>query len=326
MNEFMVKVAFVGAGGIAAQHLKNLREIDSAEVVAISDINKAAAEQAAAPFGAKAYADFDTMLDNERFDALFVCVPPFAHGDVEEKAAARGIHMLVEKPIGLDMATVRKKAKAIREAGIIVSTGYCLRYLDTIAKAKEYLQGKEIGMVRAYRFGGLVGVPWWRDMSKSGGQLVEMTTHNVDMIRYLAGDITKVSADMTLRFMGDTPGLNIPDLTSVNFTLASGAIGHIDTGFIPQPDSRQSLEIMGRNFRLTLDGTQLTILEPEQSITYKSQVNFYLKQDEAFIRAVETGDRSLVLAPYEEAMKTLAVTLAANESAQTNRPIDLADF
>ncbi|UUZ79715.1 Gfo/Idh/MocA family oxidoreductase [Paenibacillus sp. P26] len=230
----MGRVAVVGVGGIAVKHLQNFQENERSELVAVCDIVQAQAEKAASLYGVNPYTDFDAMLEKERPDALAICVPPFAHGDMEEKAAARGIHLLVEKPLGLDMAVVRAKAEAIRTSGIIAGTGYCLRYLDTAAKAKAYLQGKKVAMVRAHRFGSLVETPWWRDMSQSGGQLVEQTTHNMDLIRYLAGGVRKVSADMALRVMDDIPGISIPDVCSVNLLFESGAVGHLDTSFVEQ--------------------------------------------------------------------------------------------
>jgi predicted dehydrogenase len=320
----VVRVGFIGVGGIAGEHLKNLEKIEQAVIVAVCDIIKDNADKVAAQTGAKSYTDLDTMLDNEKIDVLFVCVPPFAHGEIEEKAASRGIHLLVEKPLGLDMNVVRKKAEVLRKSGIIVGTGYCLRYLNTLTQAKEYLQGKTIALVRAYRFGGLPESLWWRDMNKSGGQLVEMTTHNVDMMRFLVGEVKKISADMALRLLNDEPGMSIPDVTSVNLLFESGAIGHIDTSCIPQPDGRSSLEIMGRDFRLTINGTSLTIWDQEQNNTYKSDVNMYLEQDKALIEAIITGNRSLILAPYEEALKTLEVTLAANESAKSGQSVFLS--
>ncbi|WP_274652074.1 Gfo/Idh/MocA family protein [Paenibacillus humicola] len=313
----MVRVAVVGAGGIAAEHLKHLHDNEQVKLAAVCDIVQASSERAAERYGAVPYTDFDAMLDHESIDALFLCVPPFAHGDMEEKAAARGIHLFVEKPLGLDLETVRRKARAIREAGIIAGTGYCLRYLDTAAKAREYLQGKTIAMVRAHRFGSFVTVPWWKDRTKSGGQLIEQTTHNVDLLRYLAGEITHVSADMALNVMKEIDGIDIPDVYSVNFRFASGAVGHLDTSFVDQPDSRSGLEIIGRGFRVVLDGTSLTIMEKNWTMTYKSRVNFYKEQDDAFIEAVAALDPAGILAPYEEGMKTLEVTLAAHRSSET---------
>lgn len=317
----MVRIGVVGAGMIAAEHLKHIEANGQAELVAVCDIVPRLAEAAAAQYGAVPYTQADDMLDKERLDALFLCVPPFAHGDIEETAARKGIHLLVEKPLGLHMDEVRRKAAVISEAGILTSTGYCLRYMETVQRARQYLEGKEIGMVRAYRFGGMPPASWWTDHAKSGGQLVEQTTHNVDLMLYLAGPVRKVSADMALLLHRDIPGITTPDVASVNLVFASRALGHIDTGYLPQPEDRSSLEILGRDFRVTIKGTALAIVEPGRRTIWQGKSDFYKQQDDAFIQAVATGDRSLILAPYEDAAYTLEVTLAANESAQTGLPV-----
>lgn len=319
----MVRIGVVGAGSIATEHFKHIAANEEAELVAICDIVSQQAEAAALQYGAAAYSSLNEMLMRERLEALFVCVPPFAHGDIEEQAARRGIHLLVEKPLGLSMEEVRRKAAIIEEAGIITASGYCLRYMESVQQAKRYLQGKEIAMVRAYRFGGVPPAPWWVDHEKSGGQLVEQTTHNVDLMLYLAGSVRKVYADMGLLLSQHIEGITTPDASSVNLVFEQGAIGHIDTGFLPQPDDRSSLEIIGRDYRLTLEGMSLKIMEPNHTHVHQGDGNFYQQQDDAFIRALVTGDRSHILASYEEAMRTLEVTLAANDSAKSGQPVYL---
>lgn len=317
-----LRIGFAGAGGIASVHLKNMKANEHVQITAISDIVRDHAERVAAEYGAAAYTDVNTMLESEKLDVLFICVPPFAHGDIEERAASKGIHLFVEKPLGLDMNTVLAKAKHIQESGVIAASGYCLRYLNTAAYAREYLQGKTIGMVRAHYMTSFVKTPWWRVMDKSGGQLVEQATHTVDMVRFLAGEIDEVYARMALTTMDDIDGMDIPDVGTVSVSFASGAVGHIDTTCI-QPDHRTGVEVMGRDFRVTIDGTSLTIVDPQGTTTMTSAGDFYKLQDDAFIEAVRTGNRELILSPYEDAMKTVEVTLAANQSAANGAPIRL---
>jgi predicted dehydrogenase len=317
-----VRVGFIGAGGIANVHLKNVSENEQVELVALSDVSQEIAERKANEYGVKAYIDANEMLDNETLDACFICVPPFAHGEYEEKAAAKGIHLFVEKPLGLRMDDVRRKAEVIKRTGIITSSGYCLRYLDTVRLAKEYLHYKEIAMVRAHYITSFVPTPWWRDGERSGGQLVEQSTHTLDLVRYLAGDIKKLYATMALRVMNDIPGLNIPDVGSINFTFTTGAIGHLDTSFT-QHDHRTGIEILGRDFRLILDGVQLSIVENGRTVIYPSKVDFYKEQDRTFIEAIVQQQPQFILSSYEDAMATLQVTLLANESARTGLPIQI---
>ncbi|MCL6442905.1 MAG: Gfo/Idh/MocA family oxidoreductase [Alicyclobacillus sp.] len=317
-----LRVGFVGTGGIAQAHLANVKQSPLAEIVAVCDIDESRAKAAAQKFGGLAYTDAEKMFAQEHLDAVFLSVPPFAHGDLEEHAATRGIHMLVEKPLGLDMERVRAKARVIQETGIITATGYCLRYLDTVQAAREYLADKPVCLVQGYYLTSFVATPWWRFMAKSGGQLVEQTTHTVDLVRYLAGEVSAVQAFMNLCAATDIEGLDIYDVGSVNLQFTSGAVGHVETTFL-QPDHRSGVELMGRDFRVHIDGTKLTIVEKGQTVIKTSSVDFYKAQDEAFLKAVQTGDRNLVLAPYEEALRTLEVTLAANRSAETGEIVRL---
>ncbi|WP_010677008.1 Gfo/Idh/MocA family protein [Bacillus timonensis] len=320
-----VKVGFVGVGGIAGVHLENISQNSHAKIVAVCDIVEENARKKGLQYNAAFYTDLDVMLEKETLDAVFVCVPPFAHWDIEEKIVSRGIHLLVEKPLGLDIETVKRKEKVIKESGVICAVGYCLRYLDTVAKAKEYLKDKKIAMVRGYYITSFVQTPWYREMSKSGGQLVEQSTHTLDLMRYLAGDIESVYANMSLQVLSDIPNIDIPDVSSVNMTFTSGTVGHLDSS-ITQSDHRSGIEILGKDFRLELDGTTLTIVEKDSTIIYKSKVDFYQEQDRRFIEAVMKGKTELILSDYEDGAKTLAATLAANKSNEVGLPIKLTSL
>ena len=321
----IINVGFIGVGGIAAKHLENISKNEHASIVAVCDIDPDRVREVGEQYGVPSYINVDNMLQNESLHALFVCVPPFAHGEIEEKAASRGIHLMVEKPVGLDLPMVRAKEKAIADSGIICSTGYCLRYLDTVAKAKEYLTGKQIAMIRAHYVTTFVRTPWYRKMSLSGGQLVEQTTHTVDLIRYLAGDFRTVYTNSALNVMTDIPDIDIPDVTSVNFMMESGAVGNLSSTFI-QADHQTGIEIMGRDFRVIIDGTSLHVIEKDNKVTFESEIDFYEEQDNAFIDAIRFNKKELILAPYSEAVKTLAVTLAANHSGETGQPKQLDDY
>ncbi|WP_135553696.1 Gfo/Idh/MocA family protein [Paenibacillus cymbidii] len=319
----MVKVAIVGAGGIAQTHLKVLAENEDVRMVAVCDVVKESAEKAALAYGMKSYTDFDSMLDREQIDALFVCVPPFGHEDIEEKAAAKNIHLLVEKPIGLDMASARRKAEAIKSSGIIAASGYCLRYIDVVEQARHYLADKPIGMVSAHYLSGFVNTPWWRDLAKSGGQLIEQATHTVDLVRYLAGEIRSVYGLMGYGLLEDKAGATIPSVVTVGLDFVSGAVGHIDTACI-QPDWRNAVEVMGKDYRLTLSGKSLTITEPNRTTTLEGKTqNMYKEQDDAFIEAVRTHNPALPRSSYANALHTLEVSLAAYESARDERRVKL---
>ena len=78
-----MRIGFVGTGGIANYHLEHLVKIKEAEIVALCDVAEERAKGAAKKYGGTAYSDYKKMLDKEKLDALYICVPPFAHQSQE---------------------------------------------------------------------------------------------------------------------------------------------------------------------------------------------------------------------------------------------------
>ncbi len=311
-----VRIGFIGVGGMAEHHMNTLQNIEGAEITAVYDINSSRTEQIAEKFGAKAFASELELLDSGLIDALYVCTPPFTRGQTEIMAVERGIHILSEKPVGLDRDTVGKISAAINKTGVINSSGYCLRYLDTIQKARAYLANKQINMVIGYRMGGLPPAKWFAQMDQSGGQLVEQSTHQVDLIRYLCGEFDEVQAIYAQRsILAVDEDATIPDAGVISFTLKSGAVGSFVNSCMSNHHGRGDIEIYGTGFYMAINGHSLTIKDDEQDITEVCKTDFYAAQNAAFVEAVRTGRQDLVLGSYAEAAATLTLTLAMNESA-----------
>src|SRR5262249_39514136 len=178
-------------------------------------------------FDGRAYNDFRPMLDREELEAVYVVVPPHAHTGAEILAAQKGCALFVEKPIANSLETAQEIAAAIDQAGIVNSVGYHMRYQESTDRAREALQDKTIGMLIGYWMGGMPGVAWWRRLEESGGQFVEQTTHIFDLARYLAGDVTEVYANATVRALQDVERFNVTDVGAANLKFKSGAIGTI---------------------------------------------------------------------------------------------------
>ena len=92
-------VGFIGSGGIARSHTKALAQLGDVDFVAFCDIVEERARSYCKEYGGRSYADFREMFDAEEMDAVYICLPPFAHGNEVELAAERGIHVFIQKPI-----------------------------------------------------------------------------------------------------------------------------------------------------------------------------------------------------------------------------------
>lgn len=322
-----LKVGFVGTGGFTRFHCNLLAKMEGVQVRAFCATSLDKAERAAAEWnGAKGYDSAATMLDAEALDAVYICVPPMAHGEIEEALIARNIPFLVEKPIGLDMEQPVKLLKEIQAKRLITSVGYHFRYMDSTQRALELLKQRKIGMGLGYWMGGMPLVSWWRKQDGSGGQFIEQTSHIVDLLRYTMGEVEEVYAAYANRVMHEVhEGVGIPDVGTVTFKLASGAVATISNTCILPPHSQGKigLHIYTDGGTLELTNECLRDLAPSAVMEYKNTANPYVREHEAFLTAVRTGDTSGIKSSYEDAVKTQAVAVAALRSASAGVPVHL---
>ncbi len=121
------KVGFVGAGGVAMRHARHLAQLKDVRVVGVTDPNAAAAQSFAETTDAAAVKDLDELIKTSP-DAVYVCVPPHAHGAIEEQLLDAGIAIFVEKPLALDLPTAERIAAAASKAGVATAVGHHWRY------------------------------------------------------------------------------------------------------------------------------------------------------------------------------------------------------
>lgn len=312
MADNTLKAGFIGAGGMARAHMESVSNLEDVQITGICDLDSKRAAEATAEFGGTAYTEFREMLD-AGVDALYIVTPPFAHGDIEADVIERGIPFLVEKPVALDLDTALRTRDAVEAKGLITSAGYQLRYLPGIQQAKEFFGGIPLGMVCGHYWSSMISGGWWPIREKSGGQLVEQATHIVDLMRDFAGDIVEVDARMEQRGEWDAH-VDIPDVYTVRFGFKSGAIGQLTTTCMTA-DWHVGIDIIFQGGRAnwtpdTLTVTPHTIIVPELEKFPARNI------DEVFLNAVRTGDPSAIRSDYADAVRTLAVSLAANESAE----------
>lgn len=321
-----IRLGFIGTGGIANYHLENLAKMDDVNLTAFYDLDmERATKAAAAHSGAKAYANLNEMLDDSKLDGVYVCVPPLAHGDAERQLIERGIPFLVEKPIGIDRDTSAAIGRAVQAKGLITSVGYHWRYSESANLARQLLGERTAGMALGYWMGGMPMVPWWRVMTGSGGQFVEQTTHIVDLLRYLCGEVKEVYAAYALKVMGEkVAGTDVPDVGTVTLKLANGMVATISNTCMLPIGHHVGLDIYTDNGVLEVRSDGLKTLTAEGMQVHANALNPFALEDEAFVHALRTGDASRIKSDYEDALRTHDITMAANESAQTGKPVTLA--
>lgn len=320
-----IKVAFIGAGGIAGYHLGHLAKIEDVQVVGFCDPQADRAQAKAKQFKARAYADHRRMLDAAKPHAVYVCTPPFAHGQFELDAVARGCHIFVEKPIATSLETALEIRDAVQEAGVISAVGYQDRYQDIIAKLKAVLKKRKAATAMGYWMGGMPGVAWWRVKAQSGGQHLEQTTHIFDMLRYLFGEVRTVYAAASRGLMADVPNYDVEDVSAATLILKSGLVATVYSACCLKAGGKVGIDIFCTDARIEyVERQSITIREASHTEEFRNVADFNQAIDDAFITAVRTkGKDNRVLSPYPDAVKSLALSLAVDKSLATGQPVQL---
>ncbi len=328
-----VRLGLIGCGGRMGAHMNCFEQMDNVEIVAVCDPIAERREAAAKRFGAqRMYAnhnDFFAAEDKTTVDAIYIAVEPTAHVNLEEQAIDKGIPFLVEKPMALDVEQARAIAKRVEETGLITAVGFQDRYLDLIEMVKEEVdKAPKGGLVYGAWIGGIPGVWWWQKKTTCGGQLVEQNIHLLDGLRYLYGEPLSVYATCSSGMIeagkdGVSDLYNTDDHSTavirfknnVTATLVSACYSRSvrpNCGYvITLPD--KVLDYRLRN--------NLIIRSAHETYDVDRQVDQTLLLDKAFVNAVATGDASGVRSPYGDALKSLELSFAANESMETGKVI-----
>lgn len=322
-----LNIGIVGTGWFSKVHGDILAGMDGVRVAAVSGTSLPKAESLAARYsGARGYASLTEMLDGGKLDAVYLCIPPMSHGDIEVELIERGIPFLVEKPLGAELDTPLSILNSLEKKPVIHSVGYHFRYKASIQKMKDALDGRTIGMALGTWMGDMPQVSWWRRQDGSGGQFIEQTTHIVDLLRYTAGEVEEVYATYGNRVVHNQfENVNVADVGTVTLKLQSGAIANIsNTCVLPGGVGEVGLKLYTDEGILDWNPDRLEVTRAGEKSSYVIDDNPYVKESEAFIHALRTGDTSGILSGYADAVKTQRVTCAALESAATGKPVTIA--
>ncbi|MFF5180422.1 Gfo/Idh/MocA family protein [Micromonospora sp. NPDC000316] len=316
------RVGLIGAGGVAQRHARVLSGFDDVELVGVTDVAPEAAAALVAQHGGRVHADVADLLAAAP-DAVYVCVPPFAHGPAEEAVIDAGVPMFVEKPVAVDLVTAERIADLVAQRGLRTAVGHHWRYLSVVDQARELLADRPVRMVSGVWLDKVPPVPWWPVRGRSGGPVVEQAAHVLDLIRVLVGEVTELTA-----YGNGTPppvdGADIDSVTTAALRFADGAVGTLSAACVLGWKHRAGLEILadGLALSLTEDGLSIRDADGERHVPADPEAA-RVAVDRAFVDAVR-GIGDDVRVPYSEALGTHRLALAMADSARTGTPVRLA--
>lgn len=316
------RVAFVGAGGVAVRHARHLAELPDVTIASVTDPAGPAADAFARATGAAVVPDLPALLADPP-DAVYVCVPPHAHGPIEESLVEAGVALFVEKPLGTDPGTARRIAGLIGERRVTSAVGHHWRYSAAVGLVRDMLGDSVVRLAVASWLDRVPPVAWWCRRDLSGGQIVEQAVHVLDMLRYLVGEVAEVSAYANAA-PPSAPDADIDGATAATLRFASGAVGTVAAACCLTWKHLAGIDIHADGLSVavredvitarTADGPLQRDLDPDDAKR---------AADRAFIDAVmdRGAGRDGILVDYADALRTHELACAIAESAHLARPV-----
>jgi UDP-N-acetylglucosamine 3-dehydrogenase len=332
----VTRIAIVGAGTMGQLHAQSCLNLPDAQVTWVADrhAGRAAALAAALGAGCRATTDNEEALSADDVDAVLVCVPTPDHREVTELAAARGKHVFCEKPIARTLADGEAMVEVCRRAGVRLMVGHVVRFFPEYARIHQLLREDAVGQVGVVRASRVNAYPrtdrgWYADFEACGGPIVDLMVHDLDTLRWYFGEVARAYA----RGLSHTPAQPTTDYALALLRFESGVIAHVEASWA-HATFRTAIEVYGEHGALRHASEESAAIRLERVGTEEDRAAVqvpssplaegpYQAELRHFLDCLRHGTPFLV--DGEEAIRSLALSLAVLESARTGRPVHLAD-
>lgn len=287
-----LSIGLIGAGGIGETHAENIAVHPDAELRAVCDLDeeRAAAVADSAGEEAVAYTDYREALEETDLDAVYVTIPPLVRVDVIRDVAEAGAAIFCEKPLAATLEDGREIVDIVETNDVAFMMGFCLRFAEPLRELRSVVADGKIGEpVCLFSMRSGWGVPggdnWRTNPDQACGITVESTSHNLDLLRWLGGEIEQAS--------GATTNVTHPDIERfddnmvAHVTFENGAIGTILNCWTARVES----------FRHGVVGTEGTVVADGDGWWRLDRLEYATDADDAVTRefdedvAIEMGYR-----------------------------------
>ena len=329
----MVGMAVLGCGRIGRMHARNLARHPRAKLVMVFDVLAEAAQQTAAELDVKIARSVDEVLSAADVGGVLVATPTDTHVALIKAAVRAGKAVLCEKPVDLDLERARACWSEIAGSKPRVMIGFNRRFDPSFRALRERVQRGEIGTLE-------LAVITSRDpapppttyIKASGGLMRDMTIHDFDMARYLAGDIAQVHAfganlvDPGIGKLGDI------DTCAISLHARAGALIQINNSRRCVYGYDQRIEAFGSNGMLQAGNQYATSVEswgaghtgarePVLHFFIERYREAYTSEVDSFVSSLEQGRP---MSPdFADGLQALRLAVAADESLRTGQVVGL---
>lgn len=279
-----VRVGIIGTGGMGQCHLGYMGDMDGVKLAALADIDKAKVDRLGAEKNLPVFYTGEALLDSGLVDAVLIATPHYFHPPLAIEAFKRGIHVLSEKPLGVDknsvMAAIKEHEK---HPELVFSIMFQMRTQSRCLKLRELIQSGQLGQLTRIVW---VVTSWFRPQvyydsgtwratwkGEGGGVLMNQCPHNLDMWQWLFGLPQRLQAHLGL---GKYHHIEVEDEATAYMEYANGATGLFvtSTGEAPGVDR---LEVSGDNGKVLIEGDRFEFIRnstPASEFCHLTNVSF----------------------------------------------------
>lgn len=330
---FPIHFAILGAGRMGAEHGHALMGLPDARVVAVADPVLEAAHKLARLTRAEAvYGDPLEAIEDPQVQAVLIVTPTGTHAALIEAAANAGKAIFCEKPVASSLAETERVRRVIQQTGVPFQIGFQRRYDTAFAQAKARILAGELGQIEQFCATGRDPAPPPLEYLKgSGGIFVDQAIHDLDMARFLVGEIEEVTAVGDAKVDPAIAGIGDADTTTVLLKFASGAQGVVMNSRRAVYGYDVRTEIFGSQGKFVLEATPKTPLLAYTQGVSMDHYHFFMDRFKdayraeigAFVAALRAGQSP---SPgMDDALESLRLALACTRSLNEGRSVRVAE-
>jgi len=331
----MVRTAILGMGIRGNLYAQGLKQNPDAELVGISDLNDRALRKAGDAWGVPAFGDFNAMLDELKPDVVLICTPDFAHRDSVLAAAARGVHIMVEKPLATSEKAAREMRDAVESAGVLCQVAFENRWNPPFIQIKRAVENGELGDISliSARLNDTIFVPTkmlnWAGRSTVGWFLLP---HVLDLAMWLSGKKPVKIYSVANKSVLPARGVDTYDTICTVVTFAAGMQAMFETTWV-LPESLPTIfdfkfEILGDKGVMHADCQNQMVDASTDRFAHPGTLvldihgtthGFPLYMLDSFIQSVRSDEEPL--ATIQDGYEVTRVIDAAHRSIESGEPI-----
>ena len=335
----MVTVGIIGAGRIGKVHTESIcNYVRNAKIKMVADpyMNEETEKWLLGMGVANVSKDYHEILNDPEIDAVLICSSTNTHSNISLEAISAGKHVFCEKPIDHDLAKIKEVVKALEGSNIKYQVGFNRRFDHNFAAVRKAVVDGKIGETHIIKVTSRDPEPPSAEYAAvSGGMFLDMTIHDFDMVRFLAGcdaeEIYVQSAVLVDPAIGEAGDV---DTAVITIKMENGAIAVIDNSRRAAYGYDQRAEVFGsKGMAATSNDTASSVvLSTDAGVTGEKPLYFFLErymqsfatEVGCFIDAIE-NDTDTPLGVVD-GLKPVLMGIAAKKSVAEHRPVKLSEI